>query len=1020
MPFIFLNFFCFGFLTFGGETMKKIFALLTVFAALIFVVSCGGGSKKTDDTTDTGETVTDEDAVDTDSTDSGSGDNTDSSDNTDTASDGGDTASDDDADTAHDGGDSASDDDADTTDPCTSFDTESACAKHSETCLWVYGDSKCESYAEVCETNGGTWNASQNKCTTTHNCTDEKPEHAVWNGETSITQTFNFADLSWTPEYFSTYTEYSEEEGVCHFKCEEGYLWYSYSCFSYAFVCETNDGTWNASQNKCTRPCDSKPANSVWNGDTTYTTTYSDGIWSTVKTEYNKTAGACRFTCKDGYFYNGGYCQKQLSIGKICTTQTKCYNETSEITCPTTSTVDFYGQDPLYKDKCTEQKFRAEEPVEGQKVVADKNTGLVWQHSPSTEKYTWGDANDPENGPCVKLNEQKYAGLDEWRVPNPSELLTLLDIVRNTDFFEDMPNTSNTVGLWTSDTTSGTGNYALVFYTGTPALSDIEANKNHRVLCVSGNKLLEATTDDFSLSADGKTVSDIRTGLVWEKEQSSAPVVWKDAFKHCQDLNRDTYAGYIDWRLPNRNELASLFTSSAKYSNFPGMDENHGKKYHSSSTATGRNDAYSWLADFRSESIFLCEKGSEYCNFYAKCVRSDNSPSTVCKFADGTWNEETGTCTRPCDSKPENTLWNDGGNGGVYTQTYADGAWSAAFSTLHDEDVAGACHYKCAPLKSFWKGDHCQKVSLGNLCTGQTKCYDRKEQMDFCPVEGEDFYGQDAQHSEDSLDCYGNGKITQGVALGLHWEVVSSKSDYTWEEAYQACRALPPFEDGDGYEYHYLLPTTFQMFAILKYGTQIGSLYTTSATGSYWWTNNLDVVGNNKNYYYALDTRYNTVGSYPGSTTKMNVICVATTDNVDGLRYATKSEEFKEDTVAGGSVVTDTRSGLIWQKGHSPNKMYWEEALAYCQKLNYAGYDDWRLPNKNELVSLLELFPAGSVCSNFPGMDGEEFLSSTTFCEYGNTGKCNSVYSLDFATGKERMAWKIMEGSEAYAKCVRN
>ena len=53
--------------------MKKIFALLTVFAALIFVVSCGGSSKsdKTNDSTDTGETMTDEDSAD-----SGHGDTT--------------------------------------------------------------------------------------------------------------------------------------------------------------------------------------------------------------------------------------------------------------------------------------------------------------------------------------------------------------------------------------------------------------------------------------------------------------------------------------------------------------------------------------------------------------------------------------------------------------------------------------------------------------------------------------------------------------------------------------------------------------------------------------------------------------------------------------------------------------------------------------------------------------------------------------------------------------------------------
>ena len=48
--------------------MKKIFAICAVFAAVIFILSCGS-SKKTDDDTDSGEIETDEDSSDTDSND---------------------------------------------------------------------------------------------------------------------------------------------------------------------------------------------------------------------------------------------------------------------------------------------------------------------------------------------------------------------------------------------------------------------------------------------------------------------------------------------------------------------------------------------------------------------------------------------------------------------------------------------------------------------------------------------------------------------------------------------------------------------------------------------------------------------------------------------------------------------------------------------------------------------------------------------------------------------------------------
>ena len=52
------------------DKMRRFFAVFAVFTALIFVISCGEGSK-TGDNTDTGETVTDGDSAD-----SGQGDAT--------------------------------------------------------------------------------------------------------------------------------------------------------------------------------------------------------------------------------------------------------------------------------------------------------------------------------------------------------------------------------------------------------------------------------------------------------------------------------------------------------------------------------------------------------------------------------------------------------------------------------------------------------------------------------------------------------------------------------------------------------------------------------------------------------------------------------------------------------------------------------------------------------------------------------------------------------------------------------
>jgi hypothetical protein len=71
----------------------------------------------------------------------------------------------------------------------------------------------------------------------------------------------------------------------------------------------------------------------------------------------------------------------------------------------------------------------------------------------------------------------------------------------------------------------------------------------------------------------------------------------------------------------------------------------------------------------------------------------------------------------------------------------------------------------------------------------------------------------------------------------------------------------------------------------------------------------------------------------------------------------------------GDDTVTDTATGLMWQKlevmnegGTEVQRMTWEEALAYCEKLDLASYDDWRLPNAKELQSIADYEKAEPPC----------------------------------------------------------
>lgn len=56
-------------------------------------------------------------------------------------------------------------------------------------------------------------------------------------------------------------------------------------------------------------------------------------------------------------------------------------------------------------------------------------------------------------------------------------------------------------------------------------------------------------------------------------------------------------------------------------------------------------------------------------------------------------------------------------------------------------------------------------------------------------------------------------------------------------------------------------------------------------------------------------------------------------------------------------VVIDRTTGLMWQQSNSPKRMHFKEAPDYIAQLNlekFAGFDDWRLPTLEELMSLME------------------------------------------------------------------
>ena len=67
-----------------------------------------------------------------------------------------------------------------------------------------------------------------------------------------------------------------------------------------------------------------------------------------------------------------------------------------------------------------------------------------------------------------------------------------------------------------------------------------------------------------------------------------------------------------------------------------------------------------------------------------------------------------------------------------------------------------------------------------------------------------------------------------------------------------------------------------------------------------------------------------------------------------------KSSKSKE--LANPKVWQDPDTKLMWQVEIEDERYSWKEAFKYAEKLNsenYGGYSDWRVPNREELMSIL-------------------------------------------------------------------
>ncbi len=258
------------------------------------------------------------------------------------------------------------------------------------------------------------------------------------------------------------------------------------------------------------------------------------------------------------------------------TGQTKCYNNSAEISCPSAGQA-FYGQDaqmqgstPSYRDN-------------GDGTITDLNTGLMWVKA-SGSKVTYTQA-------VAGASTSRVGGYSDWRVPTIQELYSLI-LFSGTDVSPCMNGSTcssavpfidtNYFEFQYGNTSAGERLIDAQYWSSTPYVSttmggaatqfgvnfaDGRIKGYPRSTSLNGSTMTEFVryvrggsnygVNQFVNNSDG-TITDNATALMWTQSDSGAGMNWQSALAWVQSKNAENYLGHNDWRLPNAKELQSI------------------------------------------------------------------------------------------------------------------------------------------------------------------------------------------------------------------------------------------------------------------------------------------------------------------------------------------------------------------------------------------------------------------------------------------------------------------------------
>lgn len=266
--------------------------------------------------------------------------------------------------------------------------------------------------------------------------------------------------------------------------------------------------------------------------------------------------------------------------------------------------------------------------------------------------------------------------------------------------------------------------------------------------------------------------------------------------------------------------------------------------------------------------------------------------------------------------------------------------------------------------------------------TEQTAFYDNFDEIT-APTAGNDFYGQDASYTGNatSFTDNGNGTISDNLT-GLMWSQSPDLDhdgdiDYDDKLSFDEALAAADTFSLSGYS-DWRLPTIKELYSLILFSGVDVSGYEGSTDDLIPFINTdyFDFgYGDESAGERIIDAQMVSSTLYVGTT-------MGGDETVFGVNFAdgrikgygtgplpgqTEAKQFYIYFVRGNTnygindfedngdqTVTDHATGLMWTKNDNAEALLWQDALAYAENADIAGYTDWRLPNAKELQSILD------------------------------------------------------------------